>query len=96
MMQAIKSTRPGGSVGDVGVPHSVTLDGADLVFRHIRLFGGPAPVRRYLPQLIDLVFAGNQSRKSIRPRAAARSRRRRLPGIGRAACNQDALASFRN
>jgi threonine dehydrogenase-like Zn-dependent dehydrogenase len=58
MMQAIKSTRPGGSVGYVGVPHGATLDGADLFFRHVRLFGGPAPVRRYLPQLIDLVFAG--------------------------------------
>src|SRR5213594_3476425 len=58
MMQAIKSTRPGGSVGYVGVPHGVTLDGADLFFRHVRLLGGPAPVRRYLPQLIDLVFAG--------------------------------------
>ena len=58
MMQAIKSARPGGSVGYVGVPHGVTLDGADLFFRHVRLLGGPAPVRRYLPQLIDLVFAG--------------------------------------
>jgi threonine dehydrogenase-like Zn-dependent dehydrogenase len=58
MMQAIRCTRPGGSVGYVGVPHGVTLDGADLFFRHVRLLGGPAPVRRYLPQLIDLVFAG--------------------------------------
>ena len=58
MMQAIKATRPGGSVGYVGVPHGVTLDGADLFFRHVRLLGGPAPVRRYLPQLIDLVLAG--------------------------------------
>src|SRR5947207_3670413 len=58
MQQAINSTRPGGSVGYVGVPHGVTLDGADLFFRHVRLLGGPAPVRRYLPQLIDLVFAG--------------------------------------
>src|SRR5213596_3163843 len=58
MQQAIRSTRPGGSVGYVGVPHGVTLDGADLFFRHVRLLGGPVPVRRYLPQLIDLVFAG--------------------------------------
>src|SRR4051812_42265620 len=58
MMQAIKSTRPGGSVGYVGVPHGVTLDGADLFFRHVRLLGGPAPVRRYLPELIALVFNG--------------------------------------
>src|SRR3954467_1617101 len=58
MQQAIRSTRPGGSVGYVGVPHAVTLDGADLFFRHVRLLGGPAPVRRYLPELIALVFNG--------------------------------------
>jgi threonine dehydrogenase-like Zn-dependent dehydrogenase len=58
MQQAIQSTRPGGSVGYVGVPHGVTLDGADLFFRHVRLFGGPAPVRKYLPELIGLVFNG--------------------------------------
>jgi threonine dehydrogenase-like Zn-dependent dehydrogenase len=58
MMQAIKSTRPGGSVGYVGVPHGVSLDGQPLFFSHVRLHGGPAPVRRYLPQLIDLVLAG--------------------------------------
>jgi len=56
MQQAVQSTRPGGSVGYVGVPHGVTLDGADLFFRHVRVFGGPAPVRRYLPDLIGLVF----------------------------------------
>ena len=58
MQQAIASTRPGGSIGYVGVPHGVQLDGADLFFRHVRLHGGPAPVRRYLPQLVDLVFDG--------------------------------------
>jgi threonine dehydrogenase-like Zn-dependent dehydrogenase len=58
MMQAIKSTRPGGYVGYVGVPHGVSLDGQQLFFSHVHLHGGPAPVRRYLPQLIDLVFAG--------------------------------------
>ena len=58
MMQAVRSTRPGGSMGYVGVPHGVTLDGADLFFRHVRLLGGPAPVRRYLPALIDMVLNG--------------------------------------
>ena len=58
MRQAIASTRPGGSIGYVGVPHGVELDSSDLFFRHVRLHGGPAPVRRYLPQLIDLVFDG--------------------------------------
>ncbi len=58
MMQAISSTRPGGSVGYVGVPHGVELDGEQLFFTHVRLHGGPAPVRRFLPDLIDLVWNG--------------------------------------
>jgi threonine dehydrogenase-like Zn-dependent dehydrogenase len=56
MQQAIRSTRPGGTVGYVGVPHGVTLEAQSLFFAHVRLFGGPAPVRRYLPELIDLVL----------------------------------------
>jgi threonine dehydrogenase-like Zn-dependent dehydrogenase len=58
MMQAIRATRPGGSVGYVGVPHGVALEGQELFFAHVRLHGGPAPVRRYLPHLIDLVWKG--------------------------------------
>src|SRR4051794_24474316 len=56
MMQAIRSARPGGFVSYVGVPHGVELDGAGLFFAHVHLHGGPAPVRRYLPELIDLVL----------------------------------------
>ncbi|HTG15881.1 MAG TPA: zinc-binding dehydrogenase, partial [Blastocatellia bacterium] len=56
MMQAIQSTRPGGSIGYVGVPHGVELDAANLFFRLVRLHGGPAPVRRYLSDLIKLVW----------------------------------------
>jgi threonine dehydrogenase-like Zn-dependent dehydrogenase len=58
MMQAIGSTRPGGSVGYVGVPHGVELNGQELFFTHVRLHGGPAPVRNYLQKLIDLVVSG--------------------------------------
>src|SRR5438477_4139252 len=58
MTQAIRTTRPGGSIGYVGVPHGVQLDGQELFFTHVRLHGGPAPVRRYLPMLIDLVLTG--------------------------------------
>jgi threonine dehydrogenase-like Zn-dependent dehydrogenase len=58
MMQAIRSTRPGGYVGYVGVPHGVELNGQQLFFAHIHLHGGPAPVRRFLPELIDLVWNG--------------------------------------
>ncbi len=56
MMQAIQSTRRGGFVGYVGVPHGVELNGEQLFFAHIHLHGGPAPVRRYLPDLIKLVW----------------------------------------
>jgi threonine dehydrogenase-like Zn-dependent dehydrogenase len=56
MMQAIQSARPGGFVSYVGVPHGVELNGEQLFFTHVHLHGGPAPVRRYLPELIDLVL----------------------------------------
>src|SRR6266536_2953236 len=58
MMQAIRSTRPGGWVGYVGVPHGVELKGEELFYTHVHLHGGPAPVRRFLPELIDLVWNG--------------------------------------
>src|SRR5438105_14586895 len=58
MAQAIRSTRPGGSVGYAGVPHGVEINGEKLFYAHVRLHGGPAPVRRYLPELIDLVWNG--------------------------------------
>jgi threonine dehydrogenase-like Zn-dependent dehydrogenase len=56
MMQAIHSTRRGGYVAYVGVPHGVDLNGEKLFFAHVHLHGGPAPVRRFLPKLIDLVW----------------------------------------
>ncbi len=56
MMQAIRSTRPGGYIGYVGVSHGVELPGQELFFAEVHLLGGPAPVRRFLPELIDLVW----------------------------------------
>jgi threonine dehydrogenase-like Zn-dependent dehydrogenase len=56
MLQAIRSTRPGGHVGYVGVAHGVTLPGDELFFSHVHLHGGPAPVRRFLPELIELIW----------------------------------------
>src|SRR5437867_4258365 len=56
MMQAIRSTRPGGHVGYVGVSHDVELPGRELFFSHVHVHGGPAPVRRFLPELIDLIW----------------------------------------
>ncbi len=58
MMQAIRSTRGGGHVGFVGVLHGVQVPGQELFFAEVHLHGGPAPVRRFLPQLIDLVWKG--------------------------------------
>jgi threonine dehydrogenase-like Zn-dependent dehydrogenase len=55
MMQAIRATRPGGHVGFVGVSHDVSLPGDELFFSTVHLHGGPAPVRRFLPELIDLI-----------------------------------------
>jgi threonine dehydrogenase-like Zn-dependent dehydrogenase len=59
MQQAIRSTRRGGSVSFVGVPHGVDLKLEDLFYTHVHLHGGPAPVRRYLPKLIELVLDGS-------------------------------------
>jgi threonine dehydrogenase-like Zn-dependent dehydrogenase len=56
MMQAIHSTRPGGHVGFVGVTHGVELPAMDLFWATVHVHGGPAPVRRYLPELLDLIW----------------------------------------
>ena len=58
METAIGVTRPGGSVGYVGVPHGVELPVETLFFRNIGVRGGPAPVRAYIPELLDDVLAG--------------------------------------
>jgi threonine dehydrogenase-like Zn-dependent dehydrogenase len=55
MMQAIRAARPGGHVGYVGVAHDVALPGEEMFFSHVHLHGGPAPVRRFLPDLIDRI-----------------------------------------
>jgi threonine dehydrogenase-like Zn-dependent dehydrogenase len=56
MLQAIRATRPGGHLGYVGVAHEVELPGEELFYSHVHLHGGPAPVRRFLPELIDLIW----------------------------------------
>jgi threonine dehydrogenase-like Zn-dependent dehydrogenase len=55
LMQAIRATRPGGHVGYVGVAHDVSLPGEELFFSEVHLLGGPAPVRRFLPELITMI-----------------------------------------
>ena len=57
-MQAIRSTRPGGHIGFVGVSHGVEIPGLELFLGQVHLLGGPAPVRRFLPDLMDLIWKG--------------------------------------
>ncbi|MBD7957403.1 zinc-dependent alcohol dehydrogenase family protein [Microbacterium sp. Sa4CUA7] len=56
MMQATRATRPGGHVGYVGVSHDVALPGREMFFALVHLHGGPAPVRRFLPDLIARIW----------------------------------------
>ena len=56
MFQALNCARPGGSIGYVGVPHGVEFNGEHLFFAQKSMLGGPAPVRRFLPHLMDLVL----------------------------------------
>jgi threonine dehydrogenase-like Zn-dependent dehydrogenase len=56
MNQALQVARPGSTIGYVGVPHGVTFDGQQLFFTQVGMLGGPAPVRRFLPHLMDLVL----------------------------------------
>ncbi|MFV0283573.1 MAG: zinc-dependent alcohol dehydrogenase family protein [Castellaniella sp.] len=55
MQQAVGVTRPGGMIGYVGVPHGVQFEGSKLFGAQIGMLGGPAPVRRFLPHLLDLI-----------------------------------------
>ena len=56
MQTAIDCARPGSMIGYVGVPHGVTFDGQSLFFAQRGMIGGPAPVRRFLPQLLELIL----------------------------------------
>ncbi|MFC0437385.1 zinc-dependent alcohol dehydrogenase family protein [Kutzneria buriramensis] len=58
MHQALRATRPGGHVGFVGVPHDVNIPVDELFSSHVGLRGGPAPVRAFLPDLIERVWTG--------------------------------------
>ena len=55
---AFRIARPGAMVGFVGAPHGVELPVSTMFQRNVGLAGGMAPVRAYLPHLLDLVVAG--------------------------------------
>jgi threonine dehydrogenase-like Zn-dependent dehydrogenase len=58
MRTAFRVARPGATVGMVGVPHGVELPLRVMFQRNVGLAGGMAPVRAYLPELLDLVTSG--------------------------------------
>jgi threonine dehydrogenase-like Zn-dependent dehydrogenase len=58
MDTALGIARPGSTVGVVGVPHGVELPLAKVFFRNVGIQGGPAPVRAYLPALLEDVLSG--------------------------------------
>jgi threonine dehydrogenase-like Zn-dependent dehydrogenase len=90
-MQALGATRPGGHVGFVGVLHDVQLVGEELFWSHVHVHGGPAPVRRFLPELVDLIWnrqidpgkVFDLELPSTRPRPATR----RWTGARRSRCS---------
>ncbi|MFD7874884.1 hypothetical protein ACFV5G_12385 [Streptomyces sp. NPDC059766] len=55
-MQAVGATRGGGHLGYRGVNHDVTVPGIEPFPTGIHTLGGPAPVRRFLPDLIQLIW----------------------------------------
>jgi threonine dehydrogenase-like Zn-dependent dehydrogenase len=57
MALPLSRSSPRDHVGYVGVSHDVTLPGEEMFYSHVHLHGGPAPVREYLPHLIDLIWA---------------------------------------
>ncbi len=58
MKTAFSVARPGSMVGYVGVPHGVEPPVDDMFFRNKGLRGGSAPVRTYIPELLDDVLEG--------------------------------------
>jgi threonine dehydrogenase-like Zn-dependent dehydrogenase len=58
MEQAFATVRDGGSIGFVGVPHGVEFPARQLFSRNVGIAGGVAPVRAYLPELLEDVVAG--------------------------------------
>jgi threonine dehydrogenase-like Zn-dependent dehydrogenase len=58
MQQAIDSTRPGGTVGYVGAPNGAELPIRQMFGSNVGVRGGVAPVRAYMPELLQEVLAG--------------------------------------
>ena len=88
--QALKSARPGGMVGWVGVPHFTELPQPHMFWKNVGLHGGPAPARAYLPDLLDTrPLRTDRARQGLRPHPAPRPGRRGVRRDGRTAGHQD-------
>ena len=59
MQTALAIARPGSIVGYVGVPHGVEIPIENIFYRNVGVHGGPAPVRAYIPELLDDVLKGH-------------------------------------
>jgi threonine dehydrogenase-like Zn-dependent dehydrogenase len=58
MRTAFTIARPGSMVGFVGVPHGVKLPVRRMFANNVGLAGGMAPVRAYLPDLLERTLSG--------------------------------------
>ncbi|GAA4042593.1 zinc-dependent alcohol dehydrogenase family protein [Nonomuraea soli] len=54
VMQSIGSARAGGHVGFIGYHGEVPVE--ELFYSLVHLHGGPAPVRRFLPELVEAIW----------------------------------------
>jgi threonine dehydrogenase-like Zn-dependent dehydrogenase len=79
IIQAIRATRPGGSMSYVGVPHGVSLEAEQLFFAHVHLHGGPAPVR-WTNAARSRRCCGRKDRKKTR--TVSRNSRESWPNVG--------------
>ena len=82
MLQALRSTRPGGMVRTLDAPHGVEVPIEDLFWPNLGLRGGPRRCGATCPICSTGSGAGRSSRQGVRRGAAAGTGRRRLPGYG--------------
>jgi threonine dehydrogenase-like Zn-dependent dehydrogenase len=58
METAFAIARVGSIVGAVGVPHDAVVPLQTVIFKNVGLRGGIAPIRKYIPELLDDVLRG--------------------------------------
>ena len=90
MRTAVGVTRPGGTVGRVGVPHYEAIpDSKEMFYNNVSVAGGPAPVRAYIKELLPDVLEGKIEPGRVFDRVISLARGSRwLPRHERAQGNQ--------